>query len=71
MHYSLAMILRQRCQQQESVTVAIVLALATLYSATKYRNYPISVVSCKVAKGSTIVTVKCHCRMRLSLALSH
>jgi hypothetical protein len=65
------MILRQKCQQLQHVTVIIVLALVTLYSATKNRNDPISVVSRKEAKGSTILTVMYHCCMWLSPALLH
>ncbi len=40
----------------------LLLALATLGGATKNRNNPICVMSPKVAKASTVVTVTCRCR---------
>jgi hypothetical protein len=38
-----------------------VLALATLGSATRNRNYPICVILSKVAKARTMVSVACRC----------
>jgi hypothetical protein len=55
--FTLAKFVKQNRQLQRQVTVTTVLALATLGSATQIGSFLFYVMSPKVAKANTVVTV--------------
>jgi hypothetical protein len=58
-HVSIDNVYRQKCQQQQHVTVTIALALATLDGKTQIGSFLLFVVPPKVAKVSRVMTVAC------------